>query len=457
MHAEFRHLDGATAGEISVVRQEFATIGRHPSTDITFDAQGDLEVSGRHAAVFRQGDHWAVRDLGSTNGTWVNDSRIKGDRALAADDIIRLGANGPRLVFRPGSGEPATVPATRRSPTALPGQAAPSNTTRIRAEVERQTGTWKRVTGAVTLMAALIGLGLAGLAWRENRAFEAERNRLLARADTALAQLEATTTTVLALRSALDSARRVTHRFRTAVAESDGKAGDLQRLSSDLTTRLDDNIAVVRAAEFDAAAILKDNGDAIALVIAEFVDGRRVAGTGFAVRVRGDTGWIATVRHLVLDSQGRSPTRLGVIFNGSNQNFRAEVAARADSDDVALLTVRIRGGVPVVRRLGGVPPAGDPVAILGYPFGFDFPVGGDWRRLGVSVSSFAGSISATSLRRLDIKGFGATGSSGSPLFNAAGEVIGVVFGGDPASAGGIVYATPVAALEKLLAAVLTRG
>jgi len=43
-----------------------------------------------------------------------------------------------------------------------------------------------------------------------------------------------------------------------------------------------------------------------------------------------------------------------------------------------------------------------------------------------------------------------SGSSGSPLFNGAGEVTGIVFGGDPASGGRTVYAVPVRILEELL-------
>ena len=75
----------------------------------------------------------------------------------------------------------------------------------------------------------------------------------------------------------------------------------------------------------------------------------------------------------------------------------------------------------------------------------------------LTPSSFGGSLTAATTARLEVNGFGATGSSGSPLFNALGEVVGVVFGGDPRAPFGIVYATPVSLLETLLASALTRG
>ncbi len=457
MFAEFRQLDGPGAPETHIIRKDFATIGRHPSTDITFSAEQELEVSGRHAAVFRLGDQWVLRDLASTNGTWVNGARISGDHTLHPEEVIRFGAKGPRLAFQCREGEPPTVPATQPSSAPAPRIHRPGATTGSPAPIRRRTSAAKILLAAITTIAAMALLGKAGLTYRNHRAEDAERQRLLVETDRALVGLEATSSTVAALRAALDSARDDARRLRAEVAAGGGDRKGLAALSSDVAIRLGRHRAVVRAAELDAAAIGLANADAIALVVSEFPDGRRVAGTGFSVRVRGDTGWIVTVRHLVADSLGRAPVRLGVIFNGSNQNFRAELVARSDSADLALLTVRIRGGMPVVRAVGGRVEPGDPVAILGFPFGLEFPLAGDWRKSGVSVRSFAGSLYGMTRSRLDVNGFGASGSSGSPLFNAAGEVVGVVFGGDPRSAGGIVYAIPTTILEAMLATLFTRG
>ena len=99
MYAEFRHLDGACAGETRIVRKDFATIGRHPSADVPFGPERDLDVSGRHAAVFRQGEAWVLRDLGSTNGTWVNGVRLNA-ATIAVGDELAFG--GVRYTVAPG-------------------------------------------------------------------------------------------------------------------------------------------------------------------------------------------------------------------------------------------------------------------------------------------------------------------------------------------------------------------
>jgi FHA domain-containing protein len=67
--------------------QETVTLGRLPECEV---ALSDTNVSRRHAEIHLRGDHYALVDLGSTNGTKVNGSKIK-EHALADGDEITLG------------------------------------------------------------------------------------------------------------------------------------------------------------------------------------------------------------------------------------------------------------------------------------------------------------------------------------------------------------------------------
>ena len=51
----------------------------------------DEQTSRHHARVSAQGDLAVVEDLGSTNGTYVNDQPIEGPRAVRPGDKIRIG------------------------------------------------------------------------------------------------------------------------------------------------------------------------------------------------------------------------------------------------------------------------------------------------------------------------------------------------------------------------------
>jgi FHA domain-containing protein len=73
---------------------EMATIGRRSDNVIVID---DPAVSAHHACVFRDGDHDVVRDLESTNGTFVNDKRVSSQR-LRNGDVVAIGSH--RLLFR---------------------------------------------------------------------------------------------------------------------------------------------------------------------------------------------------------------------------------------------------------------------------------------------------------------------------------------------------------------------
>jgi HD-GYP domain-containing protein (c-di-GMP phosphodiesterase class II) len=48
-------------------------IGRMPSCDVVID---DTSISRRHAEIFHTDSGWVVRDIGSTNGTFLNGSRL---------------------------------------------------------------------------------------------------------------------------------------------------------------------------------------------------------------------------------------------------------------------------------------------------------------------------------------------------------------------------------------------
>ena len=51
----------------------------------------DAEASRRHAEIRHAGDGWTVRDLGSTNGTFVNDRLVVGTIVIAPGDLVRIG------------------------------------------------------------------------------------------------------------------------------------------------------------------------------------------------------------------------------------------------------------------------------------------------------------------------------------------------------------------------------
>ncbi len=89
-------------------------IGRNPHCDVVIDSR---EVSRRHAEIFQTPSHqWAIQDLGSSNGTFVNGKRIE-SCTITADDVVEIGpvslllGEGPehRTVAAPAPQRPKIV------------------------------------------------------------------------------------------------------------------------------------------------------------------------------------------------------------------------------------------------------------------------------------------------------------------------------------------------------------
>ncbi len=71
-------------------------IGRERECDVRLV---DPRVSRRHAEITARDGRWAVRDLGSANGTWLDGQRID-ETILPPQGVLRFDRQGPALRFR---------------------------------------------------------------------------------------------------------------------------------------------------------------------------------------------------------------------------------------------------------------------------------------------------------------------------------------------------------------------
>lgn len=76
---------GPRSGMTFVLNPGVTTVGRHPDSEIFLD---DVTVSRHHCRFVVDGGHLTVEDSGSTNGTYVNDSRVDSAELGAADEVL---------------------------------------------------------------------------------------------------------------------------------------------------------------------------------------------------------------------------------------------------------------------------------------------------------------------------------------------------------------------------------
>jgi pSer/pThr/pTyr-binding forkhead associated (FHA) protein len=75
------------------------SLGRAPENDLSFPEDDGL--SRRHLVIEPEGARWSVTDLGSKNGTYVNDTRIRRKHYLKSGD--RISASCISITYTGGS------------------------------------------------------------------------------------------------------------------------------------------------------------------------------------------------------------------------------------------------------------------------------------------------------------------------------------------------------------------
>ncbi len=75
-------------GEDRFTFRRSLTIGRHPFNELVL---GHTQISAKHAVLELDPDGWRIHDLGSSNGTTVNNRGFRGGQLLKEGDVLRFG------------------------------------------------------------------------------------------------------------------------------------------------------------------------------------------------------------------------------------------------------------------------------------------------------------------------------------------------------------------------------
>jgi S1-C subfamily serine protease len=444
MPIELRVLSGSRIGQREVLDLPVIAVGRHPQCDFRFDAMTDLDVSARHAELrAADGGGWVIRDGGSTNGTFVNGRRVQGvEQPLRDGDVISFGEQGPRVeIHGVGSGVSGggagAAPAV--APTAVNGAARkrPSTDERVAVAVRKHTKGMRLTLAAVVLV---LGAGVGIAYWighRESRAQLTELMQVLAQSESTTIQLQRQLVRV-GDTSFANALRRQSDEMAARIRSSSGGASKQQLMA------LRDEVKRSQALQqglalMDVSSIAERNDPGIAFLVTE-LDGKAYGSTAFGVTRE---GLLVTNRHNVRTELGAAATRVGVKYANTDNLRRARVVKVSDDKDVDLALVQVEeaGIYPIVTGVAASVDSvrtGAPVVTIGFPHALDTPMDGNL----VKTTLAGGTVSKKIPSLLQIDSYASHGSSGSPVFDTNGYVIGVIWGGAPASQGRIVYAVP---------------
>jgi len=195
--------------------------------------------------------------------------------------------------------------------------------------------------------------------------------------------------------------------LRRAVATAESQAASL-----------DAKMRAIRGTDF--AGMAQQNQGAVGLITVA-LGGDRYDGTGFVISA---DGYMLTNWHVVADSAHAEADTVWVTMADQSLGRYADVIATARERDVALIKIRgYQGSYLSAIDWGGTKARqGEPAALIGYPAGSGFARD---RASVVRTSMTAGILSRVTPDLIQFDGMTTGGSSGSPVFNADGDVISV--------------------------------
>jgi hypothetical protein len=457
-------------------------IGRDPAGEVTLEGGGIGGVSWHHAQIDLTPAGAALKDLASTNGTFLNGQRLAAPVPLQVGDVIRLGQKGPTLRVEELSGcaalprEAVSAPAPAQdqtfmepAPLAVLAVARPAgddiSTTRhllLKMQVKftaMQSRYWVAV--AVAAVVAVVALAAGGWALSAHNRRLADRQKEEAR---------------LREQDEENRQRKQAEKDRQQRQEEEKRQQELaglRRIAEETKRKLDD------FAKGDASDINKRFKDAVYLVALPGKDGAVIpVGTAFAVHSSGKFATNAHVADPVKEWLGEGKEVL-LIAQAGVRKYRVTGSTwhagyekgRRFSPDVGLLTVTLPPGetVPTVVELATREELRqlEPGALLCY-IGFPaFEDNHSYESLAkVDARIYTGNL-VRILTLQEEKGdfpqrfllehtmLSWPGASGSPIFNRQGKVVALHFAGIPVEGRRAAASVKMAMRVDLLAPLLS--
>jgi serine protease Do len=175
----------------------------------------------------------------------------------------------------------------------------------------------------------------------------------------------------------------------------------------------------------DFSRVSTENQAAVGLVIVRY-QFDSVMGSGFVIT---SSGYLLTNGHVVRDPARGRPRAIEVVMADTRTPLGADLVAASDDRDQDIAVLKIRNFHGAVVRLidwaGSGVRQGAPAALIGFPHGTQLAFDPNGF---VRTTMFAGVIAKATSEWIQFAGSTEAGSSGSPVFDAEGAVIGVHFG-----------------------------
>jgi S1-C subfamily serine protease len=317
---------------------------------------------------------------------------------------------------------------------ATPPGSRPKTEERIAIAVAQQTGSLKKF---VIGLAVVVVAGIGVLVWLNARSSSQSRDaiaKIMQQSDSLRAALAQSLTEAKARTAGFDSVEHVLRQERDRLTRELQAGGNVAHITSQIDA-LDKR--TTQALSLTNRQISDANGKAVLYIVVEDHDRHNFGGTAFCIT---PGGLLVTNKHVALDSLGRAPNRVGVYFADTDAFLPAHFVSAASDADLAFVQLDRPGPYPTIRGVASDAGlgAGDPIMVIGFPMGTSLAQNGAIKKTTLT----AGFVSKLLPTQIQINAFSAQGSSGSPVFDSHGYVIGVLNAGQGGTSSSISFVVP---------------
>ncbi len=432
MQLTFR-IDKSRSGKTYTVTGNPIVIGRAPDANVVL---ADDCVSGQHAKVSATPQDCVLTDLSSTNGTYVNGTRVTRSK-ICPRDMIRFGTAGPAMRV------------IKVEVNGVTDSSAPQSTRALVVNLERSHRRSRHMLAAIFAVLSVVGACLFG-GWRFMGRNKSDLVLVQHQASTTEANLADAEVTAAAVSKTVRNLERKASSFERGL-------GAARRDNQELAERIEE------ISEGTAAQILDDYSNSVFLVKVPGRSRQLPHGTAFAVN---SSGLLATNAHVAgpVKKLLKLSASVFVVAQGGKRRYRVyEAGCHPGYDsssmlgkltDVGWLRVQLAGDrlKPVKlassAEIYSLKP-GLACCYMGFPV-FIHVEGKNWEKSDyarpehVVVRAYSGNIvrclgankkmappQKQHLIEHNMHSWG--GASGSPVFSATGKVVALHFAADYAN------------------------